>query len=1463
MKKQIVSTLLALCMLLCLMPTAAFAEDSTEAPPVCSCETACTAESMNTECPVCGAEDALPENCEKCAPPADNAAAQPEGEVSDPQPEGEVSDPQPETALMALSGEGETPAASGAVTEVGNESALTAAIANSAVSTVKLTGDISISNSLTVNRTVTLDLNGHVLKYESANEGSVIVVEGGGNLTLTDSNDEKVHRFNKSVMPWALAADDATGENFVDVSGGVITGGTGTDLSTYGGTTWYCGGGALIKNGGSLTMRGGNIIGCSAECGGGVCIDSERNGEPGQFSMSGGSIIGCVASNSGGGVFASGKFQMSDKAVIRSCTVESTIQLICGGGVYVNGSSSFEMSDTAKIEGCQAISTSAYGGGVYVSSSSSFVMTAKAEIEGCRAISNSANSSKGGGVHLSNNTKFTLSGSAVIQNCTATNSANPGEAYGGGVSAACVKEITLADSARIVGCTAANGSGLYITGSQVPGYGILYANSGSVDGDVVLGDTEDGPCTITGSGETVFKGKVTVTPGSIIESGTFNGEVINNGTITGGVFNNTVSGSGTIKGGTFNTPMTGSGTESDPYQIGTADQLKRFRDIVNASNGQTPNRGACAVLMNDIVLNDGTFDANGNYTTTGLIGANPEEWTPIGKYTNSQDNAPYTGTFDGQGHSIKGLYVNSASDDYVGLFGCLEGAAVRNLTVDGYVQGCYVVSGIAGDASANSTIENCRNNCRAVSEFVTGRSSLYLYVGGIVGLAKDTTIVGCINTGAVEARGSNDMSRASKAAGIVGILNGNVIVKNCYNTGEINVTGDKMTEGTAGGIAGSRTLGGNTVSDCYNLGAVTVSYTGNYDEYIAKVGGIMGYSFFSGTTVSNCYSVGTLTSTTGTGTSYIGGVVGITDGTVENCYYLDSTATKAVGNDDGTVDEATGPKTAAQLGDGTVLALLINNRTDSEHPWNSQCQYLAAAGKTLPVFKTQTGDAHTHDQSSPWKSNETEHWQVCACGAVFNKANHSGGTATCTQRATCAVCGAEYGDVLGHDFTTNWTHDDNEHWKQCSRCDKKDDVGPHTWDNGTITTAPTCTKAGETTYTCTVCHATKTEPIDATGHSWKSDWTSDATHHWHECTNKNCDMTDNSGKSGYAEHTGGKATCTEKAKCTVCGVKYGAIDSANHTGTEQWTQTATTHEKKWSCCGTVNIPSENHEWADGVCSECGYVCLHDDTDKNHICDICGKTISEHADTDKNHICDYCGQKISEHTGGKATCIAKAVCEICKESYGSLDPNNHTDLKHIDAKAATAAEKGNIEYWHCGDCNKYFSDAAAKTEITEAATVTAKLPPQITAGDGAAVTQGEKKELTFTSDASFADFLRVELDGTALEEKNYTKREGSTIITLNRDFVATLSVGEHTLAIVSQHGTATAKFTVKAKPAETATPQPTVTPQPTAQPQPTVQPVSPIPRTGDTANPALWFALLIVSGSALAAIFVLRRKANRK
>ena len=273
MKKRLFSILLALCMALCLVPTTAFAESETEETPVCTCETACTAEAMNADCPICGVEGALPENCAKCAQPADGAAVQPEGEVSDPQPE---------AALTALIGGSET------ATEVSTAGELTAAIADSNVSTVRLAGDISISSTLTVNRAVTLDLNGYVLKYESANKGSVIVVKDGGNLTLTDSNTTAEHKFTPGTN--GLWVSDENGSK--TVSGGVITGGTGYPILLYG-SYYYYGGGVYIAPRGQLTMIGGNIIGCSAEYGGGVCIYPGQTGEPSQFSMSGGSIAGC------------------------------------------------------------------------------------------------------------------------------------------------------------------------------------------------------------------------------------------------------------------------------------------------------------------------------------------------------------------------------------------------------------------------------------------------------------------------------------------------------------------------------------------------------------------------------------------------------------------------------------------------------------------------------------------------------------------------------------------------------------------------------------------------------------------------------------------------------------------------------------------------------------------------------------------------------------------------------------------------------------------------------------------------------------------------------------------------------------------------------------------------------------------------------------------------------------------
>ena len=1072
MKKRIFSTLLALCMLLCLVPTAAFAEESTETPPACSCETACTAESMNAECPVCGAEDALPEKCAMCAQPKEEVSdsqpkeevstPQPEEEVSDSQPKGEASDPQPETALTALIGGSETPAAGGTVTEVGNEPDLTAAIANVKVDTVKLTGDIIISSSLTVKRAVTLDLNGHVLKYENdQTHGGLLAVESGGHLTIIDSNSNAPHKFKpNSDGLWVL---DENGSE--TVTGGVITGGTGYQYQKVHpngeGYTEEAGGAVCVKVGGSLFMTGGNIVGCSAMSGKGGGVHVEGN-----FSMTGGSIIGCAA-NRGGGVHMavgdneSATFSMSGNAIIRCCKAVSSNA--SGGGVYVLGN--FTMSDKAAISNCECIAdrSRAEGGGVclaYHNKTTTFTMSGSAVIENCKVTASSQNAwtkSYGGGVYVSAKALLTLKDQAAIRNCSAENTAG-GATYGGGIFAE--GTLTIADHAEVgEGCSAAVGSGIYMeVGSYYLASQNLYANGGVIAGEVVLNNSSTHGATlkITGSDEgvTEFKGSVLNNNG-IIEKGKFTGEVTNNGTITGGTFTSTVSNNGTITGGTFSggitgTPAlaTGSGTKSDPYQIGTAEGLKWFRDKVNNAKTKEETK-ICAVMTADIDLKN-------------------DAWTPIGQNTGDdpKDTLAYSGTFNGNGHTISGLNV-TGEFAYSGLFGYTEGAAIRDLTV-------------AGKVTSTSTDSSTA-------------------VGSIIGRAKGSTIENCGNLCAVTAP-------AGHTGGIVGYAaymdDSSGWITGCYNAGKIS-GGDY-----AGGIVGTH-YDDMFIYDCYNVGAIS----GN-----CAIGGIAGSGSF--VMLFNCYNAGIVVCPGGTATP--GGLFGSGSGQVRNSYYLKGT----------TADSHIGAieKSAEEFADGTVLKALKDGKHKSEDPWADECQYVDAAGLTLPVFNGQ-GDAHNH-QSSDWKHNETEHWQVCTCGVVFNKAAHS--------------------------------------------------------------------------------------------------------------------------------------------------------------------------------------------------------------------------------------------------GGKATCKAKAVCEFCKASYGSLDPNSHANLKHIAAKAATAAEEGNIEYWYCDGCGKYFSDAAATKEITKADTVTAKLPKTTS-------------------------------------------------------------------------------------PQPIVEPRPTAQPQQTAQPQPTVQPVSPIPSTGDTANPALWFALLFVSGGAALGTTIIRRK----
>ena len=171
------------------------------------------------------------------------------------------------------------------------------------------------------------------------------------------------------------------------------------------------------------------------------------------------------------------------------------------------------------------------------------------------------------------------------------------------------------------------------------------------------------------------------------------------------------------------------------------------------------------------------------------------------------------------------------------------------------------------------------------------------------------------------------------------------------------------------------------------------------------------------------------------------------------------------------------------------------------------------------------------------------------------------------------------------------------------------------------------------------------------GHTF-GEWVSDNDgKHTRKCTVDGCDALETENCSG------GNATCTEKAVCDVCGKAYGEFDGTNHKGgVQEWTtRTAFNYEQKWNCCGAVIVASEAHEWKDGVCRECGYVCLHNDADKDHICDYCKKTISEHVDKDKNHICDYCEKTISAHEDAPTKEIKKADTVTAKLPDDSKSP----------------------------------------------------------------------------------------------------------------------------------------------------------------------------------------------------------------
>ena len=621
--------------------------------------------------------------------------------------------------------------------------------------------------------------------------------------------------------------------------------------------------------------------------------------------------------------------------------------------------------------------------------------------------------------------------------------------------------------------------------------------------------------------------------------------------------------------------------------------------------------------------------------------------------------------------------------------------------------------------------------------------------------------------------------------------------------------------------------------------------------------------------------------------------------------------------------------------------------------WSTDASGAVIEGTTYNV----TGDVtlyaiwenkpHTHTYSTEWSTDSANHWHECTCGdkkdlaphvdanndhncdvCGWKMSDHTGGTATCKDKATCTICGQKYGELAAHNYKTEWSTDETNHWHECSVCGDKKDEAAHV-DANKDHNCDVCgwkmsdhtggTATCKDKATCTICGQKYGE---LAAHNYKTEWSTDETNHWHECSV--C-----GDKKDVAAHIpGAAATETTPQTCTICGyvikAALGHTHNFNQKNTsETYLKSAATCTKKavyyYSCtCGEKG--TETFESGELAAHAYKTTWSNDNASHWHSCYVCGDKKDEevHIDKNKDHNCDVCGKKMTDHTGGTATCKDRATCSICGEKYGSLaghvyktiwsyDETNHwhecsvcgskkdeeahipgeeatetthqtctvcgyvikaaighvhsyteknTDEKYLKTPATCTAkavyyyscscgnkgtetfESGDMlahswgtvwvsdgsKHWHeCTVCKTKGDEAdhAFEWKITKEPTVTEfgaklerctvcgynktkspviidKLAPSITDGRNAKWGKDDENGLTFKSDAKFSDFVEVLVDGKTVAAENYEKREGSIVIQLKASYLATLAAGEHTLTIRSASGDATTKFTIEAE-----------------------------------------------------------------
>lgn len=465
---------------------------------------------------------------------------------------------------------------------------------------------------------------------------------------------------------------------------------------------------------------------------------------------------------------------------------------------------------------------------------------------------------------------------------------------------------------------------------------------------------------------------------------------------------------------------------------------------------------------------------------------------------------------------------------------------------------------------------------------------------------------------------------------------------------------------------------------------------------------------------------------------------------------------------------------------GAKTGIAPHSYTDERFDDNGHWKVCACGAET-------THDKHSltakHNESQHWqecvcgyKTGETAHeltskydtaghWQECECGYATDKTDHSmEGKSSADGHWDACACGYKT-DVAAHAWTDKF--DTQNHWQECSACGYQKDVTAHTLVKQTSETQHQvkCESCGYKTEwenhtggtaTCTakaVCSVCGESYGELAAHVADSTYKFNADGHWTACATCGTPM------SNQEAHTGGTADCQHQAVCDVCRQPYGELDANTHTGGIRWAQTAETHQAFYLCCGAAAGAEANHSWNDeSVCTECGYGCAH--------------------------------------TGGTATCTALAVCDICGHTYGDLLPHDYRWV--IDQEATTEAT--GLKHEECTACGDKRSEGTVipKQPRHSSSVSTPDIQPILTADEAKSATDysGGIYGLTFRASTGYGSFKGVKVNGKTIGAGNYIAEEnGGTEIYLKAAYLQTLAPGKYTMTVMTESGEVTTEFTV--------------------------------------------------------------------